>query len=122
MRSDVMQSTAYEVLRPSSKRLLAFVEREIERQGGGNVRLYNDELEMIGSRRIVLPSLSELNALGFLRVTRYQKQHVIGLSDGWRAVSKRDARVLSASARIRPMPVLGQQPASASTGAILNPP
>jgi hypothetical protein len=118
MRSDVMQSTAYEVLRPSSKRLLAFVEREIERNGGGEVRLYSDELEMIGSRRIVLPSLSELNALGFLRVTRYQKQHLIGLSDGWRTVSKRDARVLSARARIRPMPVLGQQqPATASTNA-----
>ena len=71
-RADVKQSPAYEVLRASSRRLLMFIEQEIARQGGGNVTLYADQLAVVGSVRVVLPGLSELNALGLIRDARYR--------------------------------------------------
>jgi hypothetical protein len=116
-RADVKRSAAFEVLRPSSRKLLAYVEREIERAGGGNVTLFNDQLEKVGSRNIYVPGLSELNALGLLRVVRMQKRHLISLSDGWRTVSKQDAVILSARARVRRQPVLTSQSATASSNA-----
>jgi hypothetical protein len=41
----------YQILRASTRRLLKFVESEIARRGGGCATIYNDMLEMIGSRR-----------------------------------------------------------------------
>ncbi len=119
-RADVKQSAAYDVLRASSRRLLAFIEQEIARQGGGNVVLFNDQLEVVGSRRVVGPGLSELNALGLLRVARYQKRHLISFSDGWKQIaSKRDALLISARARVEHMPpqTMSPQPATASSHA-----
>jgi hypothetical protein len=70
-RAAVMHSLAFALLRPSSKRLLAYVEQEIARSGGGNVMLYADQLAVTGSMsKVVLCGLSELNALGLLRVAR----------------------------------------------------
>ena len=117
-RADVEQSAAYGVLGASSRRLLTFIEDEIAREGGGNAKIYTDQLEAVCSLKTALPALSELNALGLLRVARYQKRHLISLSDGWRVVSKRDAMITSARARIHRMPVLvQQQPAPASINA-----
>jgi hypothetical protein len=100
--ADRKQSAAYEVLRPSSRRLLMFIETEIARNGGNAVTFYNDQLEAVGSRRVVGPGLSELNALGLLRVAQYQKRHLIGLSDGWRDIaSKREVLLISARARVQ---------------------
>jgi hypothetical protein len=116
-RADVKRSAAFAVLRASSARLLMFVEQQIARNGGGNVVLFNDQLEMIGSRRVYIAGLSELNALGLLRVARYQKQYLISLSNGWRTVSKQDAIILSARARTHRQPVIAPQPASVSGSA-----
>jgi hypothetical protein len=38
----------------------------------GNVTLYADQLAVVGSVRVVLPGLSELNALGLIRDARYR--------------------------------------------------
>ena len=48
--------------------------------------IYNDQLEMIGSRRIYLPGMSELHTLGLLDVERFSKCHACRLSDRWRNV------------------------------------
>jgi hypothetical protein len=37
-----------------------------------NVTLYADQLAVVGSVRVVLPGLSELNALGLIRDARYR--------------------------------------------------
>jgi len=60
------QSHAFAVLRPSSLRLLLFIEGEIARQGGGPVTLYIDQFAVVGSIRVVLPGLSELTGLGLI--------------------------------------------------------
>jgi len=41
------QSHAFAVLRPSSLRLLLFIEGEIARQGGGPVTLYIDQFAVV---------------------------------------------------------------------------
>jgi hypothetical protein len=79
MPMERMQSPAYQVLGTSSRRLLAYVEQEIAKQGG-HATLYNDQLEAIGSRKVYLAGLSELNALGLLKVMRCPKKHLIGYS------------------------------------------
>jgi hypothetical protein len=89
---DRTSSPAYEILRASSRRLLKFLEGEIQRNGGGNVALFDDQLEVVGSRRVVLPAMSELNALGMFRIVRHQKRCLVSLSDGWKQITtKRDA-------------------------------
>ena len=91
------QSPAYEILRASTKRLLKFVTSEIARNGGGRVVIHNDQLEMIGSRRIYLTGLFELHTLGLLDVERYPKCHACRLSDRWRDIgSVLDAKTASA--------------------------
>jgi hypothetical protein len=94
------QSPAYEILRASTKRLLKFVTSEIARNGGGRVVIHNDQLEMIGSRRIYLTGLFELHTLGLLEVERYSKCHACRLSDRWRDIgSVLDAKTASAVVR-----------------------
>ena len=105
---DRESSPAFAVLRASSKRLLLFIEGEIARQGGGPVTLRMDELQVVGSRNVVLPGLSELHGLGLIdwRRSRYSKRHLIALSDRWRAIeTPKHARIVSAVARVqRPVP------------------
>ena len=75
--------------------------------------IFNDRLEMIGSRRVYVPGLSELHGLGLLDAERHPKQHVCALSDRRRAIETQNrARIVSARARVRPMPPT--QPASVS--------
>jgi hypothetical protein len=93
------QSPAYQILRPSARRLLRFVESEIARHGGGRVTIFNDQLEMIGSRRVYLPGLHELAALGLITVERFPKRHVCQLSDRWREITPKQAMAASAAAR-----------------------
>ena len=80
------QSPAYEVLGPSSRHLLLFIEGEIARSGGCSVRLYSDQFAVIGSRNVVLPGLSELHRLGLIDWRRHPKRHLISLSDRWRDI------------------------------------
>ena len=47
------ESPAFSTLRASTKRLLRYALSEIARNGGGRVVIHNDQLEMIGSRRIL---------------------------------------------------------------------
>ena len=62
--------------------------------------IHNDQLEMIGSRRIYLTGLLELHTLGLLEVERYPKCHAARLSDRWRNIgSVLDAKMASAVAR-----------------------
>ena len=59
--------------------------------------IHNDQLEMIGSRRIYLTGLFELHTLGLLDVERYPKCHACRLSDRWRDIgSVLDAKTASA--------------------------
>jgi hypothetical protein len=107
------RSPAYLTLRASSRRLLAFIETEIARGGGGRVTIFNDQLEMIGSRYLL--GLYELHALGLVEVTRYPKRHICQLLDGWRDISTRkQAMIISGVARYQRKPPLPKpsQPAS----------
>jgi hypothetical protein len=61
---DRTQSPAYHALRPSVRRLLKFVEHEIER-GGDSATLYHDQLQIVGSVRVYMSGCRELAALGF---------------------------------------------------------
>jgi hypothetical protein len=118
--ADRMKSPAYEVLRASSRRLLLFIETEIARQGGGSATIYPDQFRVVGSIRIIVPGLDELNALGLLDVLRYPKRAVCKLSDRWRHIASRhDAVDIADAARAkRPLPVLAQpQPEAASVSA-----
>ena len=65
------RSAAYEVLRPSSRRLLRFIDIELARNGGATI-FHNDQFEVVGSLdRVVLYGLAELHALGLIDVERY---------------------------------------------------
>ena len=94
------ESPAFSILRASTKRLLGYALSEIARNGGDRVVIHNDQLEMIGSRRIYLTGLLELHTLGLLEVERYPKCHAARLSDRWRNIgSVLDAKMASAVAR-----------------------
>lgn len=110
---DRMQSSpAYEALRPSTRRLLIFLEAEIQRQGGGSATIFADQLEMIGGRRVIVGGVSELHALGLIEAVRRVKRYDIRASQRWRDVkTQRDAVVIAGRARMRPMPP--QPPSSA---------
>ena len=110
------QSHAFAVLRPSSRRLLMFIETEIARSDGGSVTLYMDQFEVVGSRNVVLPGLSELHALGLIEVTRLPKRHICAMSERWRDIrTMRDAKIVSVVARMQRKPPLPpSQPASVS--------
>jgi hypothetical protein len=105
------QSPAYLTLRASARRLLRFVETEIARQGGGSVTLYADQFAVVGSVRVVLPGLSELQGLGLIDCKRFPKRYAINLSDRWRNIATvEQAMTVSAVARAQRMP----QPPSVS--------
>ena len=74
-RADVMQSPAFAVLRASTKRLLTFIETEIERNGGSKVTLYADQFAVVGSRQVIPSGLRQLVALG-LANSRDQVQRI----------------------------------------------
>ena len=94
------ESPAYEILRASTRRLLKYVMSEIARNGGGRVVIHNDQLEMIGSRRIYLTGLYELHTVGLLDVERFPKCHACQASDRWRDIgSTLEASMASAVAR-----------------------
>ena len=94
------ESPAYEILRASTRRLLKYVISEIARNGGGRVVIHNDQLEMIGSRRIYLTGLYELHTVGLLEVERFPKCHACQASDRWRDIgSTLEASMASAIAR-----------------------
>lgn len=89
-------SPAFEVLRPSSRRLLAYIEQEIERQGGNAATLFMDQL-----KGRYVPAMSELHMLGFFEVVRLTKRYDCRLSSRWRDVrSMHDAMAISGAARI----------------------
>ena len=115
-RPERTQSHAFAVLRPSSRRLLMFIETEIARSDGGSVTLYMDQFEVVGSRNVVLPGLSELHALGLIEVTRLPKRHICAMSERWRDIrTMRDAKIVSVVARMQRKPPLPpSQPASVS--------
>jgi hypothetical protein len=78
------------------------------------VTIYPDQFAVVGSIRIIVPGLDELNALGLLDVQRYPKRCVCALSERWRDIASRhDAVDIAEAARAkRPLPVLPQpQPA-----------
>jgi hypothetical protein len=110
-------SPAFEVLRPSSRRLLTFIEQAIER-AGGPVSLYADQLATIGSARIIRPGMSELHALGLIEAVRLTKRYECRLSYRWRDVrSMREAMLISIRARVRPMPPQPPQTQAATAHA-----
>lgn len=94
------QSPAYEILRASTRRLLKYVLSEIARNDGGRTIIHNDQLEMIGSRRIYLTGLFELHTVGLLDVERFPKCHACRPSNRWREVaSVCEAQTASAAVR-----------------------
>ena len=101
------QSAAYEVLRPSSRRLLRFIDIELARTGGATI-FHNDQFEVVGSlNRVVLYGLAELHALGLIDVERYPKRCRIALSQRWRGITSAGrARAVSVAAREERPPVV----------------
>jgi hypothetical protein len=99
-------SPAYQALRPSAGRLLAYCERAIARQGGHGATIYIDMLEKIGSRRVTTPAMSELHCLGLIECVRSPKRFDCRLSSRWRDIaSMQEALVVSARARAERLPV-----------------
>jgi hypothetical protein len=94
------------VLRASSRRLLLFIETEIARQGGDSATIYPDQFRVVGSIRIIVPGLDELNGLGLLDVLRYPRRAVCKLSERWRDVAARYA------------PTRSPKPQAAAAGSI----
>jgi hypothetical protein len=72
--SERTRSPAYQALRASARRLLRFIEMEIERQGGAAVSIYSDQFAVVGSIRVVRPGLPELQELGFIDWQRFPKR------------------------------------------------
>ena len=106
-------SPAYSVLRASAKRLLAFIGTVEDQSGSPVVTIWHDEFEaIIGSRRVYLPGLHELHALGFIEARRLPKRHLVARSESWRRIkTKAEARGVSAAARARggaPLQQLGK--------------
>jgi hypothetical protein len=84
--------------------LLAYVEQEIERQGGC-AKIYDDMFVVVGSRKVVTPGLAKLHAIGFIE--GHPKYSICHSSQRWRSVaSKRDATMISATARYPRKPLL----------------
>ena len=110
------QSPAFGALRASSRRVLHLVESEIARQGGRAV-IYADMLEICGSRRVYVPAMSELHALGLLDVQREPKRYVCRMSGHWREVSPKRVALISAVARAQPAPAVTAKQAAASNDA-----
>ena len=69
-------SPAYAALRASARRVLRLIESEIARQGGDVATIYTDQLEVCGSRRVHVPAMSELHALGLAEIVRFPKRYV----------------------------------------------
>ena len=67
-------SPAFQVLRPSTRRLLMFIDTEVARNGGNPVTLYADQFDVVGSIRVVVPGLSELCGLGLIEWQRFPKR------------------------------------------------
>ena len=99
--ADREHSPAYSVLRASARRLLAFIGTVEGQSGGPVVTIWNDQFEaVVGSRRVYLPGLHELSALGLIDLVRLHKRHLVGRSERWREVKTRaQARAISAAAR-----------------------
>ena len=111
---DRENSPAMTVLRPSSVRLLALIEQEIQRQGGGGATLYNDQLH-----GRYTSAMSELHALGLIEVVRSTKRYHCRLSSHWRNIhSTHDARMISAVARAQRIPPQVKPPQPASVARV----
>jgi hypothetical protein len=91
-------SPAYTVLRASARRVDRLIQSEIERQGGA-ATIYNDHLELCGSRRVWRPAMSELHALGLVEVVRFPKRYACRPSYRWREVTSQQAQIISVMAR-----------------------
>ena len=92
------KSPSFLALRASARRVLRLIESEIARQGGCAV-IFNDQLELCGSRRVWRPAMSELHALGLVEIVRYPKKYACRLSHRWCKVTTQEARIASATAR-----------------------
>ena len=80
--------------------------------------IHNDQFDVFGSIRVVLPGLSELHALGLIDVTRYPKRHVRALSERWRDIeTPKQAIIVSAVARPQRMPPI-MTPRNADQGVV----
>ena len=82
-----------------------------------SVALYANQFDV--SRRVYLPSLSELHALGLIEWIRFPKRRQIRLSFRWRMIeTAKEAMIISAVARGQRMPMLPTpQPASSHAHA-----
>ena len=92
------RSPAYVVLRASARRVDRLIQSEIARQGGC-ATIFNDQLEICGSRRVWRPAAAEIGALGLAEITRHPKLYVCRSSDRWRDVTEQQARIISVLAR-----------------------
>ena len=82
--------------------------------------IFADQFAAVGSLKVVLPGLVELNALGLFDVKRHPKRHVCALSDRWRNIENAmHAMCVCADARVQgSLPIMmPSQPATASTSA-----
>ena len=110
--SDYANSPAFSVLRPSTRRLLAYIAALVERNNNNPTTIWHDELETVGSRSVIGPGLRELTALGFITRTLDIKRSTFALADQWQSLSKRDALLTSATARLPPTHRKWKKPAA----------
>jgi hypothetical protein len=69
---------------------------------------------VVRSRRVFLPGINELNALGFVDVVRLPKRHEVRISDRWRSLQSRtQARTVAEQARAARSAPLRRQPVEA---------
>jgi hypothetical protein len=109
-----MRSPAYLALRASTRRLLLFVETEIARQGGGAATIFADQFAVVGSVRVILPGLSELQGMGLIDVERHPKKYICKVSHRWRSIATaQQAMSISAVTRVQRVLPLQSAPVNA---------
>ena len=98
-RSQMMQSPAYAALSPAGRKVLAAIEREVERGGGVVVISFADFARRCDvSHSAAYSGLKQVALLGFASVEtgpRPRRIHTIRLRDNWQGIDADEARRLA---------------------------
>ena len=103
-RSQMMQSPAYAALSPAGRKVLAAIEREVERGGGVVVISFADFARRCDvSHSAAYSGLKQVALLGFASAEtgpRPRRIHTIRLRDNWQGIDADEARRLHLQARL----------------------
>ena len=111
-RAEVRQSVAFQALTPVGRRVLAKIEDEVARNGGGAVALPRSSFG--GSLGSVTFGVRQCERLGFVSVHVHaglRRAHTFRLCDDWKSISAdKAARLVKLAKLPRPPQVAAPQP------------